>query len=186
MKQMTYHQTPSRLLEGRLDFRTALVHSCKRNLPMPPASELSATATIPGAVNEPVNVWMTTADQSKLLQAQSTINFAADAGTNPTTITVDENTTYQTIDGFGYALTGGSASLVNGLGPNQSAFLTDIFSTASGHVGSSFVRITIGASDLSSSDFTYDDMPSGQTDVNLTNFSINQEMTDLVPVLKKI
>ncbi len=186
MKQMTYHQTPAKLLVALLALSTSLFYSCKRNLSMPPASAVSATATIPRAVNEPVNVWMTTADQSKLLQAQSTINFAADAGTNPTTITVDENTTYQTIDGFGYALTGGSASLVNGLGPNQSAFLTDIFSTASGHVGSSFVRITIGASDLSSSDFTYDDMPSGQTDVNLTNFSINQEMTDLVPVLKKI
>ena len=117
---------------------------------------------------------------------QGNINFAADGGTNPITITVDENTTFQTIDGFGYALTGGSASLINGLGGNQSAFLTDIFSTAPGHVASSFVRITIGASDLSSSDFTYDDMPSGQTDINLNNFSISKEMTDLVPVLKKI
>jgi glucosylceramidase len=44
----------------------------------------------------------------------------------------------------------------------------------------------MGASDLSSSDFTYDDMPAGQTDLNLNNFNINAEMQDLVPVLKKI
>src|SRR5258708_6634142 len=183
---MNYKQKPARLLVALIAISSLMHYSCKRDLSGPSAQAGSATATIPRAVNEVVNVWMTTADKSKLLQAQSSINFAADAGSNPTTITVDENTTYQTIDGFGYALTGGSASLINGLGPNQSTFLTDIFSTASGHVGSSFVRITIGASDLSSSDFTYDDMPSGQTDVNLRNFSINQEMTDLVPALKKI
>jgi len=184
---MKHKQSPARLLVVLSVFSTLLFFSCKRDLSAPPAQTGStATATIPRAANETVNVWMTTADQSKLLQAQPNINFAADAGSNPTTINVDESTTYQTIDGFGYALTGGSASLINGLGPNQSTFLTDIFSTASGHVGSSFVRITIGASDLSSSDFTYDDMPSGQTDVNLTHFSISQEMTDLVPVLKKI
>jgi len=157
--------------------------SCKKDLKTTTGSNAGAT---PRALNETVSVWETTTDQSKLLQQQPNINFAADAGTDPTTITVDENTTYQTIDGFGYALTGGSAQLIDGLGGNQSAFLNDIFSTASGHIGSSFVRISIGASDLSSSDFTYDDMPAGQTDNNLANFSISQELTDLVPVLKKI
>ncbi|MDB4900958.1 MAG: Glucan endo,6-beta-glucosidase [Mucilaginibacter sp.] len=163
-----------------------LFYSCKKDMSKQAPGISDTKNTVARSANETVSIWETTTDQSKLLQQQGSVNFAADAGTNPTTITVDENTTYQTIDGFGYALTGGSASLINGLGANQSTFLTDIFSTASGHVGSSFVRITIGASDLSSSDFTYDDMPSGQTDVNLNNFSISKEMTDLVPVLKKI
>jgi len=163
-----------------------LYFCCKKDLSKTAPGLTVTGGTVARAANETVSIWETTSDQSKLLAQQASVNFAADGGTNPTTITVDENTTYQTIDGFGYALTGGSASLINGLGANQSAFLNDIFSTASGHVGSSFVRITIGASDLSSSDFTYDDMPSGQTDVNLTNFSISKEMTDLVPVLKKI
>jgi glucosylceramidase len=176
-----------KLLTVFLMLSAMFYYSCKKDLSKTtPGLTSTTTGTVSRAANETVNVWETTADQSKLLAQQGNINFAADAGTNATTITVDENTTYQTIDGFGYCLTGGSASLINGLGGNQSAFLTDIFSTASGHVGSSFVRITIGASDLSSSDFTYDDMPSGQTDVNLTHFSIGQEMTDLVPVLKKI
>ncbi|WP_431213886.1 glycoside hydrolase family 30 beta sandwich domain-containing protein [Puia sp. P3] len=163
------------------------IPSCKRdNTAVTAINNPGPVATLPRAVNETVSVWMTTPDQSKLLQQQTSINFAADAGSNPITVTVDEATTYQVIDGFGYALTGGSASLINGLGANQSTFLNDIFSTAAGHVGSAFVRVSIGASDLSSSDFTYDDMPSGQTDPNLTHFSIAPEMTDLVPVLKKI
>ncbi|SDT08429.1 glucosylceramidase [Mucilaginibacter mallensis] len=168
-----------------------LYSSCKKDLSNSSSNAAYAKSTIKAgktslAANEGVSVWETTADQSQLLAQQTGINFAADAGTNATTITVDETTTYQTIDGFGYCLTGGSASLINGLGANQSTFLNEIFSTAAGHMGSSFLRITIGASDLSASDFTYDDMPSGQTDVNLTNFSISQEMTDLIPVLKKI
>jgi len=162
--------------------------SCKKDLSAKSSPELKnlTVKTFAQSANEAVNIWETTSDQTKLLAQQASVNFAADAGTNATTITVDETTTYQTIDGFGYCLTGGSAQLIDGLGANQSTFLNDIFSTASGHVGSAFVRISIGASDMSSSDFTYDDMPSGQTDVNLTHFSISQEMTDLVPVLKKI
>lgn len=178
---MRIKKTPAGLLALLLAFT---IPSCKRDTPA--LSNPDPAATIPRAANEAVSVWMTTPDKSNLLQQQASINFAADAGSNPITITVDEATSYQTIDGFGYALTGGSASLINGLGTNQSTFLNDIFSTAAGHVGSSFVRITIGASDLSASDFTYDDMPSGQTDVSLANFSIAPEMTDLVPVLKKI
>jgi glucosylceramidase len=177
-----------KLLAALLILPAMLPLSCRKDnsKPVPGTALTPKFSTSVRAANETVNVWETTSDQTKLLAQQANINFAADAGTNPTTITVDETQTFQTIDGFGYALTGGSASLINGLGANQSTFITDIFSTASGHVGSSFVRITIGASDLSSSDFTYDDMPSGQTDVNLTHFSISQEMTDLVPVLKKI
>ncbi|GAC1310787.1 MAG: ricin-type beta-trefoil lectin domain protein [Mucilaginibacter sp.] len=180
-----------KLLTAALMLCVTFYSSCRKDLSKP-ASGLNPAgiSTIHGAMarssNESVSIWETTTDQSKLLAQQASVNFAPDGGSNPITITVDENTTYQTIDGFGYCLTGGSASLINGLGANQTTFLNDIFSTASGHLGSSFVRITIGASDLSSSDFTYDDMPSGQTDVNLNNFSINQEMTDLVPVLKKI
>ncbi|HWD86689.1 MAG TPA: glycoside hydrolase family 30 beta sandwich domain-containing protein [Mucilaginibacter sp.] len=168
---------------------STLYYSCKKDVKAVTSSnavEQKHIGAMTRFANESVSIWETTTDQSKLLQQQSGVNFAGDAGTNPITITVDENTTYQTIDGFGYALTGGSAQLISGLGSNEDVMLNDIFSTASGHIGSSFVRISIGASDLSDHDFTYDDMPSGQTDVSLNNFSINAEMANLVPVLKKI
>jgi glucosylceramidase len=158
--------------------------SCTRNVSHPTEEESLSGRVSVRAANEPVNIWVTTGDKSKLLQQQATINFAADAGTNPITITVNESVTYQPIDGFGFTLTGGSASLINGLGANQTAFLNEIFGPS--QVGSSFVRISMGASDLSSHSFTYDDMPAGQTDVNLNNFNIAAEMQDLVPVLKRI
>jgi len=66
------------------------------------------------AAGEAVNVWVTTTDQSKLLQRQADIAFAPDSGSNPVTIDVNEATTYQQIDGFGASLTDSSASLICG------------------------------------------------------------------------
>jgi len=185
----SYKQRPVRLLTVLLAclLFPFTYSSCKRDLDKPPLTEAPAgDGTLARAANEVVNSWMTTADRSKLLQAQTSIHFAADAGANATTITVDENGTYQGIDGFGYALTGGSAQLINSLGQGQTALLNELFATGANQIGVSYLRISLGASDLSSSDFTYDEMPSGQTDVNLVNFSIGQETADLIPVLKKI
>src|ERR1700754_5202991 len=125
----------------------AVFYSCKKDYRSPAAAGATATGTTARAANEVVNAWVTTADKSKLLQAQTIVNFAADAGTNATTITVDENTTYQGIDGFGFTLTGGSAGLLNGLGRNQAAVLNELFGTANGQIGISYLRISIGASD---------------------------------------
>jgi glucosylceramidase len=161
-----------------------LFYSCKKDLSKT-APDMAGTTngTVARAANETVSVWMTTSDQSKLLAQQASINFAADAGTNPTTVTVDENTTYQGIDGFGFTLTGGSAGLLNGLGGNQASVLGELFGTGSGQIGISYLRISIGASDLSSSDFTYDQVAG---DVNMNSFSISQENLDMIPILKKI
>jgi glucosylceramidase len=136
-------------------------------------------------VKTDVSMWLTTPDRQSLLQKQN-IGLLFNTATNSnTTINVDTTTQYQSIDGFGFALTGGSATLINGLpAAQQDALLKELFATDSTNIGISYLRISIGASDMSASDFTYDDV-SG-TDVNLQNFSINKEMTDLIPVLKKI
>ncbi|WP_413670537.1 glycoside hydrolase family 30 beta sandwich domain-containing protein [Mucilaginibacter sp. Mucisp86] len=161
----------------------AAFYSCKKNVNTPGAPDQKTSGTVARAANEVVNAWLTTADQSNLLQAQTSFNFAADAGTNATTITVDENQTYQGIDGFGFTLTGGSAGLLNGLGSNQANVLNELFGTANGQIGISYIRISIGASDLSASDFTYNQTAG---DFNMNNFSISAENQDLLPILKKI
>ena len=135
-----------------------------------------------------VEFWLTRPDGSALFKKQSDVLvFSNNTNASASNIEVDESQTYQTIDGFGYTLTGGSASLINGLLPaTKDALLTELFGTDSTFIGVSYLRISIGASDLSSSTFTYDDMPSGQTDENLLQFSIDKEKVDLIPVLKKI
>jgi glucosylceramidase len=134
-----------------------------------------------------ITFWMTTGSKSSLLQKQNYALAFSDASNSYPTIEVDTTQTFQTIDGFGYTLTGGSAMLINALGDTQKdALLKELFGTDESSIGVSYLRISIGASDLSEAPFTYNDLPAGQTDPTLQQFSIEREKKDLIPVLKKI
>jgi len=100
---------------------------------------------------------------------------------------LDSVQAFQTVDGFGYTLTGGSATLINKLlTATKSALLQELFGSSSNSIGISYLRVSIGASDLSATVFSYNDMPAGQTDVNLSNFSLSLDTVDLIPLLKEI
>ncbi|WP_295801284.1 glycoside hydrolase family 30 beta sandwich domain-containing protein [Mucilaginibacter sp.] len=133
-----------------------------------------------------VTMWLTKGDQSALLAKQNIALLFSTATNSNTTIAVDTTITYQSIDGFGFCLTGGSASVINSLpADKKDALLKELFATDDTHIGISYIRISIGASDMSAGDFTYDDVVSG-TDESLAQFSIDKEKTDLIPVLKSI
>lgn len=134
-----------------------------------------------------MELWLTTGDRSSLLKKQDQALHFGQAEANLPTVTVNEKKKYQTIDGFGYTLTGGSASLINGLETGvKDALLKELFSRSGNGIGVNYLRLSIGASDLSADTFTYNELPKGQTDVNQDQFSIAPEMKDLIPVLKKI
>ena len=150
----------------------------------------SSTKPIPNPpviVTNQVDFWLTKGDQSVLLQKQTTIlAFGTSTNENPN-IEVDESQTFQTIDGFGYTLTGGSAQVINQLNPTKrKELLQELFGASSTSISISYLRISIGASDLNATPFTYNDLPSGQTDLNLDNFSLTPDKTDLIPMLKEI
>jgi glucosylceramidase len=131
--------------------------------------------------------YLTRGDRDVLFHRQNVKLVFSGTASATTTIEVDTTQTFQTIDGFGYTLTGGSASLLNALpAATLDPLLKELFLWDSTNIGVSYLRISIGASDLSTSTFTYDDMPAGQTDINLVNFSIDKEKQDLIPILKKI
>jgi glucosylceramidase len=136
---------------------------------------------------EDVNVefYLTTPDQTSLIQPQENGIFPL-IDNNDFTINVSENQIYQTMDGFGFSLTGGSANLINAMSSSaRTSLLQDLFSVENGN-GVSYLRISIGASDLDPNVFSYSDLPVGQTDVNLDNFSIAPDRANLIPVLKEI
>jgi glucosylceramidase len=138
--------------------------------------------------NREVAVWLTTGNKSALLAKQpASLKLAPNLENNNPTIEVDGHQRFQGIDGFGYTLTGGSASLINKLpAEEKDKLLEELFSTKNSGIGVSYLRISIGASDLSADTFSYNDLPEGETDINQDKFSISKEMTDLVPILKKI
>ncbi|WP_433815596.1 RICIN domain-containing protein [Flavobacterium johnsoniae] len=131
-----------------------------------------------------VTPFITSGDQTRLLQQQGTVNFGANSGTNPSTVTVNAGTTYQTMDGFGYTLTEGSAEVISGMAATQqNQLLNDLYNPTTG-LNASVVRISIAASDLSSSSYSYNET-SGDT--NMNNFSLNgPDLTYLIPIIKKI
>lgn len=142
--------------------------------------------TLPNSVGS-VEVWMTKADGTVLFAKQTpVINFTGGV-VNVPLIQVDTATTLQTIDGFGYTLTGSSAFLLNRMGaPARATVLKEFFGNGTTDLGVSYLRISIGASDLSPSVFSYNDLPSGQTDPSLSQFSLAADTVDLIPVLKEI
>ncbi|GAB3298809.1 glycoside hydrolase family 30 protein [Hymenobacter tenuis] len=132
--------------------------------------------------------WLTTPDKSSLFQAQPAPAWTTTpvAAGNPV-IEVNEQQTFQTIDGFGYCLTGGSAELLHRMGaPERKALLRELFATDGTNIGVSYLRLSIGASDLDATVFSYDDLPAGQTDPTLAKFSLAPDKAHLIPVLKEI
>lgn len=150
--------------------------SCKKTNSNQP-DEIVNTDKKTVLANESVSSWVTAGDESKLLQQQGNVTFAPDAGTNSTTITVNEGSTFQTVDGFGFTLTQGSAKLISGLSASaQSSLLNELFTTSG--IGISVVRIGVGATDMSDNSFTYRDGAS---------FSLaGPDLTYTIPILKKI
>lgn len=90
-------------------------------------------------------------------------------------LVVNPDLTFQTIDGFGLALTGGSAQVMYRLEPvKRAALLQELF----GKNGITVLRISVGASDLDSAVFSYEDEPG--------TFSLAKSKPDLIPLLKEI
>lgn len=134
-----------------------------------------------------VQVVETTGDQTMLLQSQPVATFGTGGSPTNTVVTINTSVQYQQMDGFGASLTDSAGWLVaNKLtSTQQSSLWQSLFSPTAG-IGISFLRQPMGASDFSAGgNYSYDDVAAGQTDPNLTNFSIAHDTTYLTPLLQQ-
>jgi glucosylceramidase len=143
-----------------------------------------------------VSVWQTDATQN--LAPQPPIAFAADAPSSLRTIDVDDTITYQTIDGFGAAMTDSSAWLIETRmsADQRSALMTNLFDPVAG-AGLSLLRVPMGASDFhvggsnatnfctGGEPYSYDDDPPGGADPTLAHFSIDHDLPYIIPALQQ-
>jgi len=103
------------------------------------------------------------------------------------TIEIDDSQTFQPIEGFGFALTGGSAYLLMQLiEPARAELLHELFGLTEESVGLSCLRVSIGNSDLDQSDFSYWDLPVGAVDPEFAHFNLAMGDPEVVPVLQQI
>ena len=159
----------------------------KKIMPLFVLGLITATILIAQSARMPLNYWITTLNKDTLFKQQHFLTFAKVAPNKNLTITVDERQTYQTIDGFGFALTGGSAGhIVNMNSASRAALLKELFAIDGNNIGVSYLRLTIGASDLNEKVFSYDDLPEGETDVDMKKFSLGPDNLNVIPVLKAI
>ncbi|HEY5228543.1 MAG TPA: glycoside hydrolase family 30 beta sandwich domain-containing protein [Opitutaceae bacterium] len=132
--------------------------------------------------------WVTSPDKSALLEEQTELEVSEEVSDpDLPTIEIDPSQRFQTIDGFGFALTGGSAQVLEGMTPaRRHALLEELFSRDDGAIGISYLRVSIGSSDLNARTFSYDDIPPGETDPKLEHFSLSLDLDNVVPVLKEV
>ena len=135
-----------------------------------------------------IESWITNPDRSALFEKQTDSLFFRNSNQGGgNTIIIDEAQQFQDIDGFGFALTGGSAGLIMKMSPDKrKTLLQELFSESGSSAGISYIRLSIGASDLNEFVFSYDDLPEGETDFELKKFSLAQDLNDVVPVMKEI
>ncbi|WP_254244990.1 hypothetical protein [Hymenobacter sp. BRD67] len=168
MRSFPTHWLPYRYLLFAL---VLLAASCKKSdsgsaAPVTPPVVTPPTPTAPSQMA----VWLTMPDKSALFYRQKlSLQFTATTNSDPI-IVVDTTQTYQTMDGFGYCLTGGSAEVMSRMSaPARAALIKELFATDSTSLGVSYLRVSIGASDLNDQPYTYDD---GPADPTLANFSL--------------
>ncbi len=132
-------------------------------------------------------LWLTNSDRSALFEKQKTTYHFASASSQHPAIEILDQQTRQPIDGFGFALTWGSAQHLYRMDPaKRKALLKELFATNGKNIGISYLRISIGASDLNEYVYSYDDVPAGQTDPDLAKFNLNDDHKYVIPVLKEI
>ena len=136
---------------------------------------------------ETVGVWLTNHDKSVLFEKQGGSLRFAKAAAQKAAIEIDDQQTFQTMDGFGFALTGGSAQHISKMdAAKRAALLRELFRADGKNIGVSYLRVSIGASDLNDHVYSYDDVPEGQTDPELKKFSITEDRAYVTPVLQEI
>ena len=119
------------------------------------------------------------------LQGKPSLQFGSSRASAPNISVGDSQ--FQQIDGFGASLTDSSAWLLaNKLtAPQRRQLLEMLFDPRKG-IGLSVLRQPMGSSDFALEDYSYDDLPSGETDSDLKHMSVDRDRAYIIPMLREI
>ena len=133
-----------------------------------------------------VELWVSTADRKLKLLQQPDIPMSV-RGTSTADVVIDVQKTYQTMEGFGAAMTDSSAWLLqNKLNALQRAELLHELYGPPPNLDLNMMRLPIGASDFSLELYTMDDMPFGQVDPQLEHFNVAPNKTAIIPTVREV
>ena len=152
-------------------------------------SVLASCSEVRYAHPNKASVYETTGTKASLLGRKSSLEFKnyTEEDYSRQTIFVSTDKTYQEYMGNGASMTHSSAYLL--MHGCDAETRRDVLNDLFGKDGANFtmIRIPIGASDYISgtSYFTCDDVPSGETDMNLERFNLDRDQ-DIIAVLKEV
>lgn len=131
-----------------------------------------AVAIITGKVTSPPN-------GQYLADIQGTLPLTTPDPSTPV-LNIDPSQTYQSIEGFGYTLTGGSAIHFMGMSANsRDALLRELFED----LEISTLRVPVGASDLDEDPWSLAEVAG---DTGLSSFNMGRELEFKIPLLKEM
>jgi glucosylceramidase len=127
-----------------------------------------------------VDIYVSTASRSMTFR-KTGVDFAPQLSTSSQAIQLDAGVRYQQMEGFGAAITGAAAyNLMQMTSADRAQFLKEVFDPAEG-IGYSYVRVPIGCSDYSLSEYTCCDQK------GIENFALtNEDLNYIIPVLQEI
>jgi glucosylceramidase len=137
--------------------------------------------TVSAPASAGAEMWLTTADEAQKLAPQPLLSPAGAAIDNED-IRIDSAQRFQRMHGFGAAMTDASAELFSRLPEDKRrAIMAELFGRQGGGLGLSFTRLTVGASDFSTTHYSYDDTPGNVPDPELQHFSIEPARQYVLP-----
>ncbi len=150
------------------------------------ANDYSASPEVQGmykVAGPAVTVVLSTHDQTQLMAVQTATLFT-DTTVGSNNIIVDEGRTYRTIEGFGAAFTDSAAYLLEQVEPSadKASTFNDLFTRTGNGIGLSFMLVSIGATDIARSLYSFDDVTSG-SDCTLAHFSIAHDQAYVLPLV---
>ena len=129
---------------------------------------------------------MTTCANGQILLKTQQLDLGSALGTANSIITLDADKKYQTMDGFGFALTYSACyNLMKMTAQDRHDLLVKTFSPTDGY-GANYVRMSIACSDFSSECYTYCEKK-GPSDNLLANFTLHDdELSYVIPVMQEV
>lgn len=149
------------------------------------ASPMRGTPDVPGW-SAGVESWVTDLSTDQRLERQPVQRWRQRPASRDDAIVIDPTRRYQTMVGFGASMTDSSAYVLSRLpAGTRTSIMTELFSTRDG-IGLSLLRQPMGASDFAvRKAYSYDDQPAGQTDRDLSDFSIAHDRAYILPRLRE-
>ena len=174
-------------LLGRVNVQISSCAAPAATTPTAPQSPPATTTTtsLPPAAPA-VQVVQTAPGLSEYMAPQPSLAVSPAQPQGVPLIDVNEDIRYQRFAGIGAAMTDSSAWLIYEqlAASDRLRLLQDLFGASGIHLN--FLRVPMAASDftMSPDPYSYDDLPAGQSDPSLSQFSIAHDLPYIIPALR--